>query len=158
MLINRLLAVSAIMLFTVSCTQQSILMEALSAALPAEATPTLTDSCTTFLGLGPAVALFEVSPEIARDAAGVKGPFADTTSWSQHESMPAFAEARSHKITGINATLLDGKGCLREMTADADAILFEHSPGTYYASPNQKVVIVLLSGDLGKGVIFMQSR
>jgi len=155
--INRLLAVSATMLFAVGCTQNSHLMKILGNALPADASPTLTDSCTSFLGFGPAVGIFEVSPEAAREAAGFKGRFADTPSWSQHGSMVEFAEVRSREIAGINATLLDGKDCLREMTAGADEIMFGDTPGTYYSSPDQQVVIVLLSGDLGKGAIFIQS-
>lgn len=157
MLIDRLMAVSATMLLTVGCTQDSNLIEVLSTALPADAAPMLRDSCTSFLGFGPAVGLFEVSPETAREAAGFQGYFADAASWSQHRSMIAFAAVRSHEVAGINATLLDGKECLREMTADADEIIFGHSPGTYYASPDQEVVIVLRSDDLGKGAIFIQS-
>lgn len=155
--INRPLAVSVTMLFAVGCTQDGNLMEILAKALPADASPTLTDSCTSFLGFGPAVGIFEVSLEMAREAAGFKGRFAETLLWSQHGSMVEFAEARSHQIAGINATLLDGKDCLREMTAGADEIMFGDTPGTYYASPDEQVVIVIFSGDLGKGAIFVQS-
>lgn len=154
---NRLLAVSATMLFVVGSTEDSKLMEILRMALPADASPNLTDSCTSFLGFGPAVGIFEVSLVVAREAADFEGRFADTPSWSQHGSMLEFAEARSREIAGINATLLDGKDCLRELTAGSDEIMFEDTPGTYYASPDQQVVIVLLSGDLGEGAIFVQS-
>ena len=155
--INRLLAVSCTLLFTVGCTQDSNIMEILGEALPGDESPTLTNSCTSFLGFGPAVGIFEVSPEAAREAAGFRGRFAGTSSWSQHGSMLAFAEARSQEVLGINATLLDGKECLREMTADADKILFGDLPGTYYASPDQEVVIVLFSDTSAKGAIFIQS-
>ncbi len=88
---------------------------------------------------------------------GLTGRFSENPAWSVHESMPDFHKDRSGAFVGIGATLLDGKECLRSLTENANTILFETMPGTYYASPNEEVIIVLFTEPKGTGVIFVQS-
>lgn len=70
--------------------------------------------------------------------------------------MPEFEKGRSRLDVGIAATLLDGKACLRQITDEADAILFGPKPGSYDASSNEQVVVIVFDDPQAQGVIFMQ--
>lgn len=155
--LRRLLALSATALLLAGCTQEDNLKNLLDQTLSAQGEVTITTSCTSFLGLGPSVAIFEVSPKLAEEAMGLTGRFSDNPAWSVHKSMPDFHKDRSRAFVGIGATLLDGKECLRSLTEKANTILFETMPGTYYASANEEVNIVLFAEPRGTGVIFVQA-
>ena len=155
--ITRLLALASASVLLSACSQDDNLLKLLANASVPRGAAAITKSCTSFLGLGPAVATFEISPELAKEAASLAGGFSEGSAWSHHDSMPEFVKERSRKVVGISATLLDGKDCLQGLTPSARAILFEKMPGTYYASPAEDVVIVLFAEPQGSGVIFVQS-
>jgi hypothetical protein len=71
--------------------------------------------------------------------------------------MSDFVEVRSQASVGFGATPLDGKNCIRNLTANADLILFGENPSTYPTSANEQVVITLFDRPKDNGVIFVQS-
>jgi hypothetical protein len=148
------LSVSAFLLG--GCTQEAHLKDILAHALSAKGEVTVEKSCTYFLGFGPAVAIFQISPGLAEEVVGLTGRFAEDSAWSHHDSMIDFYEERGVQTVGIGATVLDGKDCLRGLIANADAVLFDKMPGAYFASPDEEVVIVLFSEPQGRGAIFVQ--
>lgn len=126
----------------------------LAEALPEGAEPHLQSNCHSFLGLGPVVALFEVP---AHDQLGTLA-FAQHEGWARHQSLPEFVKHHSADHgPGSSVTILDGKECLRELSEDAQTILFEVSPGLYYSSDDNRVVIILFDEPQGTGAIFIQS-
>ncbi|NUB46826.1 hypothetical protein GEU84_020795 [Fertoebacter nigrum] len=155
--LSRLLAISVNALLLGGCTQEGHLLDILARALSSDGEVKIETSCTAFLGFGPAVAIFQVSPGLAEEAVSLTGRFAENWAWSHHESMNDFHKKRGVRTVGIGATLLDGKDCLKKLTANADALLFDKMPGAYFASPDEEVVIVLFSEPQGRGAIFVQA-
>lgn len=130
------------------------ILRLLAEALPESAEPRLQSTCHGFLGLGPAVALFEVPPQ---DQTG-DSFFTQNDAWVRLQSLPEFVEQHSTvRGPGLGATILDGKECMRELSEDAETILFESSPGLYYSSSDERVVIILFDEPRGNGAIFIQA-
>jgi len=140
-----------------ACTQDDNLIDLLRDALPPALEPQLTATCTSFLGLGPAVAVFKIYRGAAVNLTVQSEHLPNGNLWSRHEAMSDFVEVRSQTSVGVGATLPDGKNCIRNLTADADLILFGENSGTYYTSANEQVVIVLFDSPKDTGAIFVQS-
>jgi hypothetical protein len=133
---------------------ESEILRLLAEALPESAEPRLQSTCHSFLGLGPAVALFEVP---LQDQIGALA-FTQNDTWARHQSLPEFVEQHgTSRGPGLGATILDGKECIRKLSEDADTILFEGSPGLYFSSGDERVVIILFDEPRGTGAIFIQA-
>ena len=146
----------AISLGLSGCMPEAIILDHLQSALPPGTSASLAERCSPFMG--PSVALFDLSTDRANDALLSEQLRNMDGLWSQHESMADFHQVRSQaRGPGIGATLLDGKSCLRDLTPDADDILFGDRRGYYYASPPEDVVIVLFGAEPQSGVIFVQA-
>jgi hypothetical protein len=113
----------------------------LAEVLPPASDLRVADSCGGWLGLSPAVAVFDVT----------------LPTWSRQASLPGFVD-EAGKPVGLAATVLDGKDCLRHLRPDAEAILFGPLPGLYFQSRDQSVLVVLPDGHPGLGILFTQGR
>jgi hypothetical protein len=143
--------------FVSGCTVEGRLVEILGSAFTTASVIWISDSCHSFLGFGPAVAVFDVTftgddpaPDLTALATG------DGT-WTRQESLQQFAEDHDQENgLGISATVLDGKDCLGRL--GRDVLLSERIlvPGQYYRSKDQSVVIVMPESTPGQGVLFVQ--
>ncbi len=133
------------------------LVELLGTAFTTESVTWISDSCHSFLGFGPAVAVFDVTftgddpaPDLTALATG------DGT-WTRQESMQQFAEDHDHgNVPGISATVLDGKDCLGSLGMESLLSTRVPLPGQYYRSDDQTIVIVMPDSTPGQGVLFVQ--
>ncbi len=126
----------------------------LAEVLPPASDLRVADSCGGWLGLSPAVAVFDVTlPE----GADLDTLATGLGTWSRQASLPGFVD-EAGKPVGLAATVLDGKDCLRHLRPDAEAILFGPLPGLYFQSRDQSVLVVLPDGHPGLGILFTQGR
>lgn len=151
---DRLVPFAAIA-FLSSCRTEGHYTELLDQALSTQGQVQITASCAPLLG--PAVALFQVPPDLAQEALSLTGRFSGHVGWSLHNTFSDFEAKRSRRNPGIAATLLDAKPCLQKLTPKARAILFEAMPGAYFASPQEDMVILLLAEPAGQGVLLLQA-
>ena len=79
--------------------------------------------------------------------------------WVHGESLSDFADFMDsgRPGPGVGATILDGKNCLREMTDNANDILFGRNPAQYFGSSNRRVVIILPEATPDEGILFVQA-
>lgn len=72
--------------------------------------------------------------------------------------MREFVEQRSDRRgADLGATILYGQICLHDLSNAANSRHFDERPGFYYASDDERVVIVLFDQPPGAGVIFVQA-
>jgi len=141
-------------LLCASCTNPSVLNELLFGALPEGAKASISETCMPLLQGAVAfldeVTLPDTTPLEASNATG---------EWVRSLSLASFAEADKiqYRGAGVSATILDGKDCIRELSSDAEQILFEQTSGWYFRSNDREVVIVVFDEPPGKGVMFVQA-
>ncbi|AQZ53229.1 hypothetical protein [Martelella mediterranea] len=134
------------------------LLRILAEALPEGAEPEVLSTCYSFLGLGPTVALFRYPVKGVTDAPATSLNPDGSKGWTWQPSLGDFVEKQSKEpVLGLAMTVLDGKQCLRDMTDDANSILFEEHPGLYYSTNREEVIIILFDGPEREGVIFIQA-
>jgi len=141
-------------LLIAGCATEVRLKEILAGILPLSPQLSLTETCSKFLG--PTVVLFSnASLTSEEDIINhvVEGL------WIRSSSLIEFADvdAQTYRGAGVGATILDGKNCLREITAEAEEILFGSKTGLYYRSENREIVAILFDEPKGHGVMFLQA-
>lgn len=131
-----------------------MLDDLLAEALPLGAEARISETCTPFMR--GAVALLE---EISLPEEEGHEPRSGEGNWTRSLSLSSFAEADSaqYRGAGVAATLLDGKNCYREISPEADEVLFGERPGWFYRSENREIVIVIFDAPAGEGVMFVQA-
>lgn len=143
-------------LLLASCSSESPLKTILETHLPDGLVPTLNETCSTLMG--PAVGLFSLSkgPEENIEQVLLKNTVQGR--WSRASSLAEFTRRdKEHMGSGIGATILDGKNCLRKIDENAEETLFGATEGFYFRSENREVVIVIFDHPTGNGVIFVQA-
>ena len=80
------------------------------------------------------------------------------TPWSYAPSLGEYVGRDSYPSLGLAATILDGKACLRELTPDANKILFGDTPGLYRHSQNRRILVILFNDRPHTGVVFVQAK
>ena len=141
-------------LTTGGCSDEARFEETLAEILPSSAQISLIKTCSEFLGAS--VVLFSdvslTSDESILNHA-VDGLWVPSTSLSE------FAESDEaiYRGAGVGATILDGKDCLRDITNEADEILFGAKTGLYFRSENREIVAILFDAPKGHGVMFLQA-
>lgn len=138
----------------VGCSNDAKFEEILARILPPTAQIALTETCSMFLGAS--IALFSgvslLSEKSLLDHA-VDGL------WVRSSSLLEFAEADAQEYpgSGVGATILDGKECLRDKTDEAEEILFGAKAGLYFRSENREIVAIIFDEPKGHGVVFLQA-
>ena len=140
-----------------TCSAEDSLTNYLGEVLPAGTEIEINESCGGTFGLNPAVALFQVAIPNQLSSPDLTAIAFEGGSWTRQASLQEFANQHGAPV-GIGATILDGKGCLRDLRDDADSLLFEPLPGLYFRSNDQSVIIILPDGEPGRGVLFTQGR
>ncbi|MBL9050207.1 MAG: hypothetical protein JNK19_08865 [Tabrizicola sp.] len=155
--IYRFLGIAAVISSLSGCTTAGALHDYLSEVFPSGSAIKITDTCGGTLGLSAAVAVIEVSLPGGAPPLNEESLATETGRWTRQESLQEFIEQHAEPA-GIGVTVGDGKDCLLDLRDDAEALLFEPSPGFYYRSNNQMVVIMLPDSEPGRGVVFAQGR
>ncbi|MEX0348994.1 MAG: hypothetical protein AB3N15_06170 [Paracoccaceae bacterium] len=145
---------TAALLTMLGCSRDARLEETLTEILPPEAQIALVETCSELLGAS--VALFSVALPPASKR------FHDQSVnglWMRTRSLQEFAQADAdgYRGAGVSATILDSKECLRNITDDADTILFGEKAGLYYRSENREIVAIIFDEPSGRGVMFLQA-
>lgn len=151
MCIGTLIAAS---LAIAGCSNDASLEETLAEILPPSAQISLTETCKKFLGAS--VALFS-DVSLTSDESILN--HAVDGLWAPSSSLSEFAETDAEKYqgAGVGATILDGKDCLRDITNEAEEILFGAKAGLYFRSENRKIVVIMFDAPKGHGVMFLQA-
>lgn len=143
-----------VLVFCGACATQNVLSELLQGALPTGAKAHIAETCAPLMQ-GAVALLNEVSlPDEERHE-----PRSGVGNWKRSLSLSSFVQADSslHQGVGVAATILDGKDCFREISSEADQVLFGEKSGWYYRSENREVVIVIFDTPAGEGVMFVQA-
>ena len=151
----RAVILSGILLLA-SCSSESQLKAVLKSYLPDGLLPTLGETCIKFMG--PAVGLFSL-PEGSEEFINRELLMGTNYGrWARASSLADFVHRDEHHgRSGVGATILDGKKCLRKIESQAHDILFGEREGFYFRSENGQVVIVIFDQPSGNGVIFIQA-
>ena len=147
-------AVLAVSIVLSGCATELRLEEILYEIFPQSAQVELDSTCFRFLG--PAVGIFTVSSLPSEKS--MLDHMADGH-WVRSESLLQFAEAdyQEYAGSGVGATILDGKKCLRDSSGQAEDILWGNKPGLFFRSNNRKIVAILFDEPKGHGVLFIQA-
>ncbi|MEO0773219.1 MAG: hypothetical protein AAFZ04_08570 [Pseudomonadota bacterium] len=149
----RLIVGSVLLLAFAGCQGRSNIEDEIRGFLPQGSTFSTGEICDPLFG--PIVAAFSLEKVPARSQfLNYEGNGA----WTVASSLRKFVEMDDYdQPLGMGATILDGKECLRDISDQADQILFGENPGLYYRSDKRRIVAVVFDDPLGTGFVFFQA-
>ncbi len=141
-------------MFLTGCSNSELIEDHLERILPKSANVTIDKTCTSSnLGI---VALLTVT-SLQEDALALIPK--DKGKWIRASSLSEFSktDAQEHTGLGVRGTILDGKICVRELTNQAEPILFGDKTGWYFTSYDREIIIAVFDEPERLGIMFIQA-